>query len=127
MTYVESPHSQFSLSLNCPSITEKEEPQDKRMARQRNKRIVPSEVVLPWEWRPNKVWRITAPFLKLARKYGLLGPWNDLNRSVAFDAYALTRDTKGSLPSLPHLLMTLTMNSRVNGDDVARLAPWLEQ
>ncbi len=77
-----------------------------------------------------RTWRITEPFLKLALKYGMIGPWwhnpwTYVNPSVAFDAYSATRGPAKGLPDLADFTSTLMMNSRVNGEDVARFLRWL--
>jgi hypothetical protein len=74
-------------------------------------------------------WQITAPFLKLALKYGIVGrwrhePWADLNRSVAFDAYSVTRPARG-LPELGDFCSTLMMGSGVGRDHLPRFLRWL--
>ena len=88
------------------------------------------EVRVPWIWvAPGKIWRVSAPYLKLALKYGVIGPlqhkpWEYLNRSVAFDAYTLTRGPETGIPDHRDFLHTLEMNSGINGDDVLRFDLW---
>jgi hypothetical protein len=87
------------------------------------------EIRVPWEWAPNGVWRVTAAYLKLRLKYGIIGrlkhqPWGYINRSTAFDAHALLRGPQSGLPDHSDFLLTLAMNSRINGDDVARFDQW---
>lgn len=92
----------------------------------------PFEIRVPWKNSPDGVWRITAPYLKLALKYGLVGPnlhepWKYINRSVAFDAYTLRRGACQGLPFIGDFVAGLTMNSGLDGDDVARLIFWLDR
>jgi hypothetical protein len=88
------------------------------------------EVCVPWEWSPGRLWHITGANLKMALKYGVFGPlahrpWGDVNRSVAFDSYAQTRGPSRGVPGIEDFMAGLTMNSRLNGDDAARLLLWL--
>lgn len=75
-------------------------------------------------------WQITAPFLKVALKYGMVGrwrhdPWAYFNRSVAFDAYSITRGPSRGLPDLGDFASTLMMGSGIDGDDLPRFLRWL--
>jgi hypothetical protein len=77
-----------------------------------------------------RTWRMTEPFLKLALKYGMIGPWQHrpwayFNRSVAFDAYSVTRGPDKGLPDLGDFCSTLMMGSGVDGDDLPRFLKWL--
>lgn len=77
-----------------------------------------------------RTWRITEPFLKLALKYGMAGPWLHkpwayVNPSVAFDAYSVRRGPAKGLPDLGDFTSTLMMGSRVGGDNVARFLRWV--
>jgi hypothetical protein len=69
-------------------------------------------------------WRLNAPYLKLALKYGVVGPWRaSFNASVVFDGYSLSR-WSGGLPNSADLLITTLMNSQVKPWDVQRLEAW---
>jgi hypothetical protein len=71
-------------------------------------------------------WQINAPYLKLALKYGLVGPWQGNNNpSIQFDAYCQKRGPKKGLPSIEDFHQTRLMNSNVDGDDEKRLERWL--
>ena len=74
-------------------------------------------------------WCISAPWLKLCLKYGLEGPWGpaNVNRSFAFDRYALSRGPRNGPPTVADLAVTLLMNSGVTGDDIALASEWLER
>jgi hypothetical protein len=72
-------------------------------------------------------WRITAARLKLALKYGIEGPWQPPNWSVAFDAYALTPTPMHRLPNLVDFAVTQLMNSRAETRDLQRLSRWLRE
>lgn len=71
-------------------------------------------VIIPRRAKSEPDWRITAPRLKLALKYGIgPSPWKNPNWSVEFDRYALGRRPQSGLPSLVDLSVTTLMNSRV--------------
>ena len=74
---------------------------------------------------PNRPWRITSPFLKLALKYGVIGPWRSPNWSIAFDAYALRRGPQQGLPTRADFTVTLLMNSRADSRDLNPLTAWM--
>jgi len=72
-------------------------------------------------------WQITFPYLKLALKYGLVGPWKgEFNRSVQFDAYSLCRGPSKGLPNGADLLITALMNSGVGLKHLKWMEAWLE-
>ena len=73
------------------------------------------------------IWNITFPYLKLALKYGLVGPWrSNFNRSVLFDAYSLCRGPDKGPPNSTDFLVTLLMASGVSKKDLERLETWLD-
>ena len=73
-------------------------------------------------------WKITAPRLKLALKYGIgPSPWKSPNWSVEFDRYASGRGPNAGLPSLVDLSVTNLMNSRVVTADLKRATAWLAE
>jgi len=75
------------------------------------------QIVIPEA--PSGHWIITAPRLKLAIKYGVLGGERTANPSVAFDAYALGRGPKAGIPTIADFAMTVVMNSNVTGADIS--------
>jgi hypothetical protein len=89
------------------------------------------EIAFPmWGDYKGQFWQITAPFLKVALKYGMIGrwrhdPWSYFNRSVAFDAYSVTRGPARGLPDLGDFCSTLMMGSGVDGNDLPRFLHWL--
>jgi hypothetical protein len=72
-------------------------------------------------------WQINVPYLKLALKYGLIGPWRgENNPSIQFDNYCQTRGAKKDLPNLEDFRKTKLMNSNVDGKDENCLGKWLK-
>jgi hypothetical protein len=89
------------------------------------KHPVPAEIRIPARRKPEAPWRITEPYLKLALKYGLVGPWGPPNLSVAFDAHALSRGPGKGPPTLADFWVTALMGSRPRGTQVTQLQTWL--
>src|SRR5687768_3470242 len=58
-------------------------------------------------------WPITAPWLKLSLKYGIVGPWKAPNWSVAFDGHSAARGPARSSVSIADFAVTSLMNSNV--------------
>lgn len=83
-------------------------------------------VIIPRRAKNEPDWRITAPRLKVALKYGIgPSPWKYPNWSVEFDRYAIGRGPQSGLPSLVDLSVTTLMNSRVVSSDLRRATAWL--
>jgi hypothetical protein len=85
----------------------------------------PSEIRIPDYRYSGTSWRITHPKLKLALKYGVVGPWKAPNWSVAFDAHALSRGPNKGTPTLADFCVTSLMGSRPRTADLTRLTTWL--
>jgi hypothetical protein len=72
-------------------------------------------------------WRITYPRLKLALKYGLVGPWAPLSWSEEYDAYTTGREPASGLPTLRDFVITRLMNSGVSQQNLKDANGWLAE